>query len=109
MNEYFLNEKVIVCKDTNEKCKGYNNYLNSIHWQKLRQNQLNEKSFRCQKCRKRKQHYELQIHHKTYKHLGHEHETDLILLCEDCHKKTHIKKEKIKKAKNKKRKNISKQ
>lgn len=105
MNEYFLNEKVIICKDTNEICKGYNEYLKSNHWYNLRHKFMLVYDFKCQKCKKTKKHYELQIHHKSYKNIGHEHKADIILLCEDCHKKVHIKKNKLKVKKSKRKRN----
>lgn len=31
----------------------------------------------------------LQVHHLTYKHLGHELDNELIVLCASCHRKVH--------------------
>jgi|SRR5215472_14775278 len=33
--------------------------------------------------------YRLEVHHLTYKRLGHEHPDDLIVLCPGCHAKAH--------------------
>lgn len=108
MNEWFINKIKIVCKDTKEECIGYNNYLKSNHWKNLRNKMLIENNYKCQKCRKTKEKYELQIHHKSYKNIGHEHKKDLVLLCKECHKKKHKEKDKTKRQKNKKIKKINK-
>lgn len=63
-------------------------YLKSKHWRKTRNNALVKAGFRCQHCRTN-QH--LTVHHLTYKNLGHENPSDLLVLCWNCHKKEHRK------------------
>ena len=44
--------------------------------------------WRCQKCESRRG---LDVHHTTYERLGHEWDSDLQVLCRDCHTKLHVK------------------
>ena len=64
----------------------YKQYLNSPHWQKIRQAVFKEYGHRCDHCGSSKN---LHIHHITYEHLGEEEISDLVPLCEDCHKRLH--------------------
>lgn len=88
MDKYFKLYKKIMCKDTDELCEGYENYLKSQHWGKLRLKVLENHPV-CEKCGSDKI---LQIHHKTYDRLGDERLSDLQVLCQECHKKVHNKK-----------------
>lgn len=80
----------------------YNNYLQSTHWKKTRENKLKAADC-CQICCSVKK---LNVHHKKYEiHdtdrlvkikgiqpgsiLGRETNSDLIVLCSSCHKLTH--------------------
>lgn len=81
----------------------YREYLQSEKWKKKRQKVLKRDNFECQyrvwiffKCKSKKK---LQVHHKTYKRVFRERMSDLVTLCEKCHKKEH---KKIKKQKRKK-------
>jgi len=70
----------------------YKEYLNSEHWKSIRSKFYKSKRFqrigyKCAACKSDKN---LNLHHKTYKHLGNEHLKDLILLCSICHKNVHI-------------------
>lgn len=64
----------------------YQKYLNSPHWQKIRQEVFKEYGHRCDQCGSSKN---LRVHHITYENLGEEQISDLVPLCEDCHKKLH--------------------
>lgn len=86
MNLYFLNEKPITCKHTGEVCKGYKEYLKSNHWVKFRLKRLKEIKC-CELCKEVKPYYEL--HHLTYERLGNEKFSDVVALCNDCHKGIH--------------------
>jgi hypothetical protein len=65
----------------------YKRYLNSSHWEKVKERywkgKLPNKCYCCQTTRN------LQLHHKTYKRLGKERLTDLIYLCDKCHSQVH--------------------
>jgi len=63
----------------------YKKYLNSIHWEKIKSN-VYKKRHRCQICGKL---FTLNIHHTTYKRLGKELPSDLVVLCQSCHYKAH--------------------
>lgn len=66
----------------------YDQYLQSEHWKQLKDKFYLSKlcKYECYACGSTK---ELNLHHKTYKRIGHEKLNDLVLLCEDCHKKAH--------------------
>lgn len=62
-------------------------YLKSPEWRAKRFERLMLDSFSCQMCG---QHGGvLNIHHLTYKRLGHEKMGDLLTLCPACHEKIH--------------------
>lgn len=64
-------------------------YLNSPHWGKLKKVALQRADYKCQMCSGKN--IKLNVHHNTYKNLGHEYITDLVVLCERCHSKFHDK------------------
>lgn len=61
-------------------------YLKSPEWQFIRERKLAQANYQCEKCG-HKDH--LQVHHKTYEHIGHEWDSDLLVLCDSCHAKEH--------------------
>lgn len=65
----------------------YNNYLKSTHWRTLRIKVLKRAGGECEKkgCGRKP----TQVHHLTYKRLGHEKLTDLQALCVPCHNNCH--------------------
>ena len=65
--------------------RNYPQYLVTFHWRKIRKDII-EKHKVCQKCGSKEK---LHVHHFTYDNIGNEKEEDLILVCEDCHKKLH--------------------
>lgn len=66
----------------------YERYLASPHWQYVRDLVLKRDGYRCQRCRSR---YRLQVHHRTYAHMGREqfHLEDLQTLCRRHHNQAH--------------------
>lgn len=68
--------------------RSYDEYLASEHWADLRRRFYASKLFkgRCHACPSRTG---LNVHHKTYKRLGHEWLQDLVALCRDCHQAVH--------------------
>ncbi len=80
--------------------KKYLEYLKSDKWQEVRKAKAKEQNYTCERCHKviKKGFH---IHHKTYEHLGNEPLSDLMFLCEDCHKEIHkiIAKKKMRKSK----------
>ncbi len=61
----------------------YKDYLLSPEWQAKRKEALRLAGYRCQVCYAGD--VTLDVHHRTYKRLGHELITDLIVLCRPCH------------------------
>lgn len=70
----------------------YDEYLKTNHWQKIRQKMYAESENSCQLCGRRAL---LNVHHNNYECLGVEKSTDLIVLCEPCHKHHHTKQEQV--------------
>jgi 5-methylcytosine-specific restriction endonuclease McrA len=67
----------------------YGDYIKSDAW-KTRSRQAKVRAgYHCQLCNKPGNDHNLHTHHNNYEHLGQELETDLIVLCNDCHKKHH--------------------
>jgi hypothetical protein len=66
----------------------YNVYLKSPHWLLLRQKYLESKGYpkTCSMCAVEGP---VDVHHKTYEHLGREQLSELIHLCRRCHKVIH--------------------
>lgn len=68
----------------------YRKYLKSEHWKDFRKEQIKKANHHCQRCKKYSEH--LDVHHLNYKHLGHERDKDVIVLCHACHQKVHHRK-----------------
>lgn len=64
----------------------YQQYLRTKEWQRRRQVMLKIASYRCYICRSTDR---LQVHHKTYERRGCERMSDLVVLCDTCHKLVH--------------------
>lgn len=69
----------------------YNIVIRSKYWKSLRQKRLKQCNYSCEHCGWKNQGYDksrtLDLHHKTYKRLGSEHEEDIEVLCSLCHEK----------------------
>lgn len=65
----------------------YKDYLNTDEWKNKRLCALKAAGFSCQLCNDSDK--TLHVHHRTYERRGNEKLGDLIVLCEDCHKKFH--------------------
>lgn len=78
--------------------RSYTEYLRSEHWRALRR-RFFAKSWRVASMRERFgttccefcgcTDRPVELHHRTYKRLGREKLTDLVLLCGDCHSTVH--------------------
>lgn len=64
----------------------YAEYLKTAHWQRVRGLALEQAGHMCDLCARDKQ---LEVHHRTYERLGFERQSDLIVLCHDCHQDHH--------------------
>lgn len=72
--------------------KEYKEYLESPAWACLRVQRLKLDNYTCQGCGKKqdKNTEPLQVHHITYRNIGHEDVyIDLVCLCSSCHKGVH--------------------
>lgn len=64
----------------------YLSYIQGSVWKKLRSRIIKQRGSCCERCGKTKN---LQVHHKTYKRLFNEKDSDLEVLCRGCHMKEH--------------------
>ena len=64
----------------------YQRYMTSSTWRKKRLQALEAAGGECSECFRP---YGLQVHHITYKRLGHEAPEDLEALCRECHAGKH--------------------
>jgi hypothetical protein len=65
----------------------YTTYLRSPLWRLRRRIWILQAHGRCENCRRRRR--PLTIHHRTYTRLGHEHRSDIRVLCRQCHRIHH--------------------
>lgn len=66
----------------------YREYLKTEEWEVRRQAALRRADYRCQVCNAPRS-ARLNVHHRTYERRGIELESDLTVLCEDCHSLFH--------------------
>lgn len=66
----------------------YREYLQSPHWQGIKEYALLRANYRCQLCNSTGL---LDVHHRTYENKGVEDHNDVIALCRRCHSKFHDK------------------
>ena len=64
----------------------YQNYLKTKEWYKIRNLSLKYSEYKCCRCGDSEN---LQTHHLNYNNLGNEEISDLITVCNSCHKKFH--------------------
>lgn len=69
----------------------YKEYLKSKEWEQKKEERMKVDGYRCVMCGRDMEHCRtMQVHHVSYKRLGHENiYTDLCTLCGSCHKKLH--------------------
>ena len=60
----------------------YREYIQSDAWKIRRQRALRLAEQKCQVCGSQDR---LETHHNTYERLGHERDSDLVVLCHNCH------------------------
>ena len=64
----------------------YAEYLLGEHWGIVREKALERGEYKCALCADTEK---LNVHHNTYERLYEELDTDLVVLCERCHKTHH--------------------
>lgn len=79
--------KPLIIQTTGEVVFSYNQYLNSKHWDLVKQHFAQISPRYCVLCGRTDN---LNIHHKTYERLGCESPYDLVYLCETCHRNWHF-------------------
>lgn len=63
-------------------------YLRSSHWREFRKTALAAAAWTCQAYGCQNRHI-LDVHHKSYKRLGHEQLSDVVVLCRIHHRDVH--------------------
>lgn len=86
MQDYYLTKKKYTCRDTQEVCFGYQNYLNTQHWKKFRDSIIKSRK-KCECCGTTEP--IMNVHHISYSNIGKEKDRDVALLCISCHKYIH--------------------
>jgi len=67
----------------------YKDYLLSNEWIAIKIDIYQKRGRQCEQCGNKTK---LQIHHLTYDNIFNEEPSDLLILCESCHKEKHINK-----------------
>ena len=67
----------------------YQEYINSPEWNEKSRQAKERAGYRCQLCNRKGNDTTLHTHHKTYERLLLELDSDLIVLCSECHAKFH--------------------
>lgn len=75
-----------VKKKRQKKRTAYQVYLDSAHWKKLRAAALLRDGYQCRGCSSRER---LQVHHFTYERMHRELLSDVVTLCDACHRAHH--------------------
>ena len=75
-------DRIGLPKRRNRHSAEYIAYMQSDEWRSTRRIALTRAGNRCESCGES---HGLEVHHLTYKRLGHELPNDLRVLCEDCH------------------------
>jgi hypothetical protein len=65
----------------------YGQYLQTPEWQSTRLRAIENSQGKCERCGAIQ--IDLQVHHKNYERVGQELQTDLMVLCKECHEKVH--------------------
>lgn len=86
MQDYYLTKKKYFCRDTQETCIGYSNYLQTEHWKRFRDNIIKSRK-KCECCGTIEP--IMNVHHISYSNIGKEKDRDVALLCVKCHKYIH--------------------
>ncbi len=96
-------------EDWKQRKEEYSLYLKSPKWKSKRLEIFKERNGHCERCKINVGKIGYQVHHKTYKNIFNELNSDLELLCKLCHEKEHgiNKKPKQKKEKTNKNKYIT--
>lgn len=64
----------------------YSEYLQTPHWQGVKNAALQRADHHCQLCGGEDH---LQVHHNNYERRGYERNSDVIVLCSSCHRRFH--------------------
>lgn len=88
MDYKYSSNHEVHCVDTGEDCLS-SDYLNTRHWRRIRQYVYDKNEGVCERCRGKFESAHMNVHHKTYAHIGDERENELCLLCEKCHAIVH--------------------
>lgn len=81
----FFYDVLIPLWETGREYVDYYEYIQSPAWREKSRAAQQRAGNRCQICNRSSRETQLNTHHRTYEHLGHERPGDLTVLCRDCH------------------------
>jgi hypothetical protein len=83
-NQYFIRDAIY----SHVKTMDYYDYLKTPQWKVISEKKKRQAGYKCELCNATGF---IAVHHKTYEHKGIEMDNlkDLVVLCDDCHKKFH--------------------
>jgi len=73
-------------RESRRKRPKYSEYINSKEWKRRRRNYFRKHRKQCEICESL---VGIELHHRSYEHLGNEPDVDLQALCRGCHENTH--------------------
>jgi hypothetical protein len=68
----------------------YEAYIKSPEWRARRAQLFKVRLHKCERCGRMGPSIKLEVHHRTYERLERERDSDLEILCEECHGKADI-------------------
>ncbi len=83
---HYLNSSIPL-PEISPRQSAYREYLTSEHWVQFRAKIISIRGLRCERCKTFAGPFE--VHHLTYVRIGKELETDVQVLCRDCHAAHH--------------------
>jgi hypothetical protein len=76
-----------LCRLIELRSMPHSEYLKTPEWEEIRKAALARSGYACQLCNASK--VQLDAHHRVYERIGCERDSDVIVLCNDCHRRHH--------------------
>lgn len=67
--------------------EAYEEYMHSQAWRNKRKGAIRRAGGKCQLCGRKD--LQLHVHHNSYENFTHEKDSDLVVLCQECHNRYH--------------------
>ena len=85
-NDEYGYVKILSCDQWRKEFIDYQDYLNNWLWEERKAFLLKNSGYRCELCGSGKN---LTVHHITYDRIGAEKDSDLLVVCRNCHRQIH--------------------